>query len=233
MDSQRPHLLRRDRPVVRVRAALPERGYSWLFARGNDGDGGAERFAEQPDRPAGMPRSLTSQSHAPRMSRYSSVPFAYRPSSTWESPWSRRSTSRTENPFLCSIPAGSSNTGSRRQTALPVDEDDRRRRRRSRWNPPCVKLVGARVTAREGHIREGRHQVWRGIEVDGELGRDAGCPNGRGRGPRTDPRSGRRHGGPGCRRTHRRRRGRPPRGRGLLRPPRSHDHAAVWRVDSP
>ncbi len=49
--------------------------------------------------PAGTPCSRT-QSQAPRTSMYSSLPPAKRASSPWESPWSRRSMSRTEKPAL-------------------------------------------------------------------------------------------------------------------------------------
>ena len=68
--------------------------------------------------PAGTPCSRT-QSQAPRTSRYSSLPPAKRASSPSESPWSRRSMSRTEKPALWSMLAARSTDDSRRQDCTP------------------------------------------------------------------------------------------------------------------
>jgi hypothetical protein len=76
---------------------------------------------DSPDRPilsAAYPVAR-SQFQAPMTSCHSSMPPAQWPSCRVDSPWLRRSGISTPNPLRTSIPAGSSEVGSRRQEPMP------------------------------------------------------------------------------------------------------------------
>ena len=75
---------------------------------------------------SGRDRARRASPRRPRRSAYSLPPSAAWPSSTSESPWFRRSTTRTPNPALCSIAGGEEGDGVSPAAVDPVREHDRR-----------------------------------------------------------------------------------------------------------